>query len=251
MQQNAILRLEISRRATFGVPQQPHARRAPCRPAPLRAVSAVVSFGAESRRRPNPFPRTSTRTGRRKRKRTPRSRRIRREAIPVSAATDPSSPERQSAPALVSIAPWRPSFSRGPLGVADPAHPYDALRRRDDPHPVGPGLSARIDLCELPSNRAGDLFRCFGTSRMTAMSAMYRRLWVEPLTRGLPQRCMVVMANVISPYSQGRQPCRAFQEDRLNKARTCPRCTTTVQWCRGCAQNHHSGGWETCPGQKK
>jgi len=58
---------------------------------------------------------------------------------------------------------------------------------------------------------------------------------------------MVVMANVISPYTQGRQPCPAFQEDRMNKARTCPRCATTVQWCRHCAQNHHSGGWETCP----
>jgi len=26
---------------------------------------------------------------------------------------------------------------------------------------------------------------------------------------------MVVVANEISPYSQGRQPCPAFQEDRL------------------------------------
>ena len=30
------------------------------------------------------------------------------------------------------------------------------------------------------------------------------------------------MANAISPYSQGRQPCRTFQVDRLNNARTCP-----------------------------
>ena len=30
------------------------------------------------------------------------------------------------------------------------------------------------------------------------------------------------MANAISPYSEGRQPCRTFQVDRLNNARTCP-----------------------------
>jgi hypothetical protein len=61
----------------------------------------------------------------------------------------------------------------------------------------------------------------------------------------------LIMANAISPYSEGRQPCRAFQVDRLNKARTCPSCTAMVQWCRNCGQNHHAGGWETCPGQKK
>ena len=59
------------------------------------------------------------------------------------------------------------------------------------------------------------------------------------------------MASAISPYSEGRQPCRAFQVDRLNKARTCPGCNAMVQWCRNCARNHHAGGWETCPGQKK
>jgi hypothetical protein len=62
---------------------------------------------------------------------------------------------------------------------------------------------------------------------------------------------VVLMANVTSPYSQGRQPCRAFQEDRMNQARTCPNCTAMVQWCRNCARTHHSGGWETCPGEKK
>jgi len=73
-----------------------------------------------------------------------------------------------------------------------------------------------------------------------------RRLWrAHRSLRGDP------MPNPISPYSQGRQPCRAFEEDRLNKPRPCPRCATTVQWCRSCAQNHHAGGWETCPGQKK
>jgi len=62
---------------------------------------------------------------------------------------------------------------------------------------------------------------------------------------------MVSMANVIHPYSEGRQPCRTFQEDRLNKAKSCPKCAATVQWCGNCGQTHHAGGWETCPGQKK
>jgi hypothetical protein len=49
------------------------------------------------------------------------------------------------------------------------------------------------------------------------------------------------MANAISPYSEGRQPCRTLQEDRLNGARTCPGCSAMVQWCRNCGRTHHAG----------
>jgi hypothetical protein len=57
------------------------------------------------------------------------------------------------------------------------------------------------------------------------------------------------MADTKSPYSQGRQPCGTFQEDRMNRARTCPMCAAMVQWCGRCSQNHHSRGWQTCPGK--
>ena len=59
------------------------------------------------------------------------------------------------------------------------------------------------------------------------------------------------MPDTRTPYADGRQPCGAFKENRMNKARTCPMCTTTVQWCGNCSQNHHSGGWQTCPGKQK
>ena len=60
------------------------------------------------------------------------------------------------------------------------------------------------------------------------------------------------MANAISPYSEGRQPCRTLQEDRLNGARTCPGLQR--EWFSGVAT---ADGltmrvvWETCPGEKK
>jgi len=51
-----------------------------------------------------------------------------------------------------------------------------------------------------------------------------------------------------TPFVKGRQPCRAFQQDKLNRPKTCPSCERTVQWCRSCLRTHHAGGWETCPG---
>jgi len=59
------------------------------------------------------------------------------------------------------------------------------------------------------------------------------------------------MPDTRTPYADGRQPCGAFKENRMNKPRTCPMCTTMVQWCGNCSQNHHSGGWQTCPGKQK
>ena len=74
---------------------------------------------------------------------------------------------------------------------------------------------------------------------------------LRPLTRRTAAALHGCVAkNVLSPYSQGRQPCSAFQEDRLNQARTCPQCTAMVQWCGACGQTHHAGGWQTCPGKK-
>jgi hypothetical protein len=54
-----------------------------------------------------------------------------------------------------------------------------------------------------------------------------------------------------TPYSQGRQPCAAFQADKLNRPKTCPSCERMVQWCRSCLRTHHTGGWQTCPGQTR
>lgn len=71
------------------------------------------------------------------------------------------------------------------------------------------------------------------------------------LTRGRHCAVMAAMPNVNAPYLEGRQPCRAFQEDKLNRPKTCPSCENRVQWCRSCLRTHHSGGWETCPGQRK
>jgi len=114
-----------------------------------------------------------------------------------------------------------------------------------------------VRLSRLRSGAAGGGFRAMMEAHRFSSSVMSFRgedqygLTFQAAVAASAQASGDRMSNMSSPYSQGRQPCSAFTENRINKPKACPICTATVQWCGRCSENHHSGGWQTCPGRKK